>query len=536
MDSQNSSPFSAIRRTAPTFVVLGLMCVLAFYGHRTGWAFPKLSELRPGSAAKEDWCPAHNVPDSRCIACHPELGGADPKDWCKEHGVPESQCTTCHPEILTKGKAADWCKEHGVPESQCTLCHPDVAVRGQAPAPVVSATVSADPKPETPGSVNCKTHATRVQFASREAVAKAGIELASVQERPITASIEATGELDYDQTRIARVGVRVPGSVWRVEHQLGDEVKRGEILAFLDAAEVGRAKAELLQGLAEVDLRVKTEKRVSDAGTEGLRTKAEVLEAKAALRGARIKLFNAQQALGNLGVPCALDGVEGLDEREHVERVRVLGYPPSLDPNTVTTANLLAVVSPIDGTIVSRDALAGEVVDPSHTLFVVADTRRIAAVIDVRLEDAGGLRRGETLLFIPDGSADDAASGKLTWISTAVDEKTRTIRARAELENPDGRLRAHVFGRVRISKRESPNAIAVPNEAVQWEGCCHVVFVRLTDEVFQTRKVRLGSKNGAFTEIEVGVLPGEVVVTTGSHVLKSEILKSKLGAGCCAND
>jgi cobalt-zinc-cadmium efflux system membrane fusion protein len=72
----------------------------------------------------------------------------------------------------------------------------------------------------------------------------------------------------------------------------------------------------------------------------------------------------------------------------------------------------------------------------------------------------------------------------------------------------------------------------VPNEAIQWEGCCHIVFVRLADDIFQARKLKLGASINGYTEVLVGVLPGEVVATEGSHVLKSEILKSALGAGC----
>jgi len=109
----------------PTAVVFLGLGALGAWGHHTGWKVPKFSDLvgRSAPEQKEDWCEAHNVPDSRCIACHPELAGADAKDWCKEHGVPESRCTVCHPEILTKGVAGDWCREHGVPESGCTICN-----------------------------------------------------------------------------------------------------------------------------------------------------------------------------------------------------------------------------------------------------------------------------------------------------------------------------------------------------------------------------------------------------------------------------
>ena len=66
------------------------------------------------------------MPDSTCIACHPELAGANPADWCKEHGVPESVCAQCNESLAAGFKAkGDWCKEHNRPESQCFECHPE---------------------------------------------------------------------------------------------------------------------------------------------------------------------------------------------------------------------------------------------------------------------------------------------------------------------------------------------------------------------------------------------------------------------------
>ena len=86
--------------------------------------------------------------------------------------------------------------------------------------------------------------------------------------------------------------------------------------------------------------------------------------------------------------------------------------------------------------------------------------------------------------------------------------------------------------------REEPDAIIVPTTAVHWEGCCHIVFVRDKDfmkersyKVFHTRSVRPGVAMGDYTEMIAGVLPGEVVVTKGSGVLRAELLKGNLGAG-----
>ena len=86
--------------------------------------------------------------------------------------------------------------------------------------------------------------------------------------------------------------------------------------------------------------------------------------------------------------------------------------------------------------------------------------------------------------------------------------------------------------------REVDDAILVPNDAIHWEGCCHVAFVRDKDyfakdsyKVFHTRSIRPGAVMGENTEIVAGLLPGEVVVTRGSGILRAELLKGNLGAG-----
>ena len=188
----------------------------------------------------------------------------------------------------------------------------------------------------------------------------------------------------------------------------------------------------------------------------------------------------------------------------------------------------------MDGIIVARQVVAGEVVDASRVLFQLADTSRMWLTLNVSVEDAGKLALGQPVRFRPDGSRDEV-SGKLVWISTTADQQTRMVTVRAELPNPKGQLRNETFGAGRIVLREEQEAIVVPNEAIHWEGCCHVVFVRDkgyfdspdSPKVFHIRTVRLGARNEKFTEIIAGVLPGEVVATKGSDVLRAELLEEQ---------
>ena len=542
MGSGVTNTLGFVLRRLPTLGVFVLLGGVAYWGHQTGWKAPKFSEVFGRSqvtAEKEDWCSEHNVPDSKCLACHPELAGANAADWCKEHGVPESKCTICHPEILTKGVAGDWCREHGVPESGCTLCHPELAVKGELPQSDMTSGVVADTQPAAATAKSakdpqtCQTHARRIQFASPEAVHKAGLKLGAVTQRPMAGIVTANAELRYDQTRVAQIAPRVSGIAWQIEKQIGDHVKRGEILAVIASTEVGRAKAEYLEAATLLDAKTKAFRRSEELLSKNVGNRASYEEAESERKQVEIRLFNARQALLNLGLPV------GDLESSRIptdQAIQFLGLSDAIRSKLdakATTTNLIPVASPLDGVVTTCNVVAGEIVDSSKPLFIVADTTRLWVMVDVDLRESRRIATGQQLTFRPDGAPDEAVTGKVTWISTTVDDETRTLRVRADIENSDGQLKAMTFGKAEITFRETPDGIAVPNEAIQWEGCCYVVFVRLTDDIFQTRKVRLGARDAVFSEVLVGVLPGEAVVTTGSHGLKSEILKSSLGAGCC---
>jgi cobalt-zinc-cadmium efflux system membrane fusion protein len=195
------------------------------------------------------------------------------------------------------------------------------------------------------------------------------------------------------------------------------------------------------------------------------------------------------------------------------------------------------MVSPVAGVIVNREVVAGEVVDTAKTLFIVADTRQMWLTLNLRQEDANRVALGQLIRFLVDGSLQES-QGTVSWISPEVDEKTRTVKVRANLANNEGRLRANSFGQGQIILRKENNALVVPNEAVHWEGDCTVVFVRDKNylsqdapKVFHVRQVRLGAKDQENTEIIAGVLPGELVATKGSGTLRAELLKNNLGEG-----
>lgn len=504
-------------QTLPTLALLAALGGVAWWGHHSGWALPSFSEVT-GHAA--------DVPD----------------DWCEEHGVPESMCVECNPDDYPPRELHGWCKIHGIHE--CPLHHPDVAELKETPEieqrDIDRAERALNLKPRAENNFACNNPGRRIQFATKEAATKAGVDVEPVLRKPIVESVRATGEIRYDETRLARLAAKAGGSVWRVEKQLGDKVEKGELLALIDAADVGRAKAELQQALADWQFSTATVERLQPLANSGGVAKSRLLDAEIAVRTAWIRVRKAHQSLVNLGLPLPLQQVRQLTEQQLAASVQFLGLPRDvsnrLDAAT-TTSNLLPVMASQSGIVVARDIVAGEVIDTQKVLFTVADTSRMWMLLNIPLEEAGLVTPGQSVEFIPDGF-NDSVAGTIDWKSTSADQKTRTVSVRAALPNPDGHLLNETFGSGNVVLRSEPDAIVIPNEALQWDGSCHVVFVRdkawfrkESPKLFHTRSVRPGAKTVDHTEIIAGVLPGEVVATIGSDVLRAQLLKNNLGAG-----
>ncbi|MFM9057615.1 MAG: efflux RND transporter periplasmic adaptor subunit [Planctomycetaceae bacterium] len=378
-----------------------------------------------------------------------------------------------------------------------------------------------------------------IRFESVAALERTGIELVPVQKRPVVSELVANGVVAYDERRIAQLSTRLAGSVWRVERHLGDTVRKGDVLLVIESQDVGSLKAEFLNALVAHE-----SKREQVAILEELQTAImgrQLREARAALREARNQLTNAEQALVNLGFQISAAEYDRLDDTERANRIRVLGLPPALiaglDPERMTS-NLLPLYAPFSGVVVGREAVVGEVVEPAKPIFEVADVSTMLLVLNVSKEDAAQVAIGQPVRFRPDGSADDFAS-RITWISTEVDESTRTLQVRAEVAaaHPDraddagGGLRANTFGTGRIEVGRRDTAVLVPKDSVQWDGHRWVVFVPSGETAFEPRPVEPGVHDGGYLEIggPVAADPGFTqVVGVGSHVLKSQMLLERL--------
>jgi cobalt-zinc-cadmium efflux system membrane fusion protein len=150
--------------------------------------------------------------------------------------------------------------------------------------------------------------------------------------------------------------------------------------------------------------------------------------------------------------------------------------------------------------------------------------------IDVYESDIASVAVGQPVTFTISGTETPVFSGRVTSVGTEVNPTTRTTRVRAELENPDGRLRANQFGRASIQVEPEHEALVVPVAAVQDDGRSERVFVPLADGVsFRPQAVVTRPMDRPdLVEVVRGLDPGQRVVTTGAFLLQSELHKEAI--------
>lgn len=453
------------------------------------------ARLRPqGPAASAETalqCKEHGVPEKFCTLCHKELKTS--LMLCKEHGnIPEDICTLCHPE-LEKKYGIEMCpKGHGLPKHFCFKCEP------------------------TPSASSSDAPPASVRLAAADTARDIGLETAPVTQERLARTLTANAEAAYDAHRYAEVRPRVSGFLREVKADLGQIVRRGDVLAVVDSAEIGTAKARYLTTQSAATLAQKTYERTQSLTKSGSVASRMELESLTALNEASANLTEAEQRLKNFGF-----------NNEQLERIT----------HTRDTQGILNITAPIDGTVVALAAAAGEAVEPTTQKFAIADTSAMWLWIDIYESDIASVANGQPVYFTISGAGPAEASpsfpGKITWIGTEVDPTTRTTRVRAEVANAKGRLRAHQFGRADIQTGEAHEAVIVPKDAVQRRNRQDLVFIPEADGSYRPQIVRVSriARHDA-VEVTYGLKSGQRVVTTGAFLLKTETMKDALGAGC----
>jgi membrane fusion protein, heavy metal efflux system len=446
-------------------------------------------DLVPVFQAQGDWCAEHGVPESQCLVCNPKLtfaARAAPKDWCKEHAVPESKCTKCNPRLVARFvEAGDYCREHGYPESVCPLCHPEqVEAAGEKPP------VFPDP-------------GTKVRLASLQTVRDAGILTRTVEARRVAMELEVVGQLEFDQNRLAQLSARGDALVADVKVDVGDDVKAGDPLVVLTSSSVGADQARLVAVRARLETARAAVAREEELARTGISPRKNAEEARRELAAAQAEHDGAKAALRAAGASADTGGGRSV------------------------------LRAPFAGTVVARDAVAGKTAAAGQVLVEIADLSTLWAQLEIPEADAGLVRPGQPVRITFEGLRGPPREAKVSRVAARVDPGSRTVRARVELPNPDRRLKAGVFVRARIGVSSDHEAVLVPRDALQRAESSVLVFVKRGEGLYEPVRVSPGDAHGDEVEVVSGLSPGAEVVTAGAFLLKTEIMKESIGAGCC---
>lgn len=435
-------------------------------------------------------------------------------DWCVEHRVPESVCTLCSPELAAKFKqSGDWCGEHGIPESHCRRCNPRLRFANE-PIEEVEPTLPAPEVFFTSNDANCSTADAVIRFASAETAERSGIAVAPALTAVASGrEVDAPAELIFDETRTYAVTTSLPATVIRWRAELGQQLRAGDPIADLEAPEMAALQAEYLEALAETRFDSQESARADS------------------LHGASLISSAEHQRIVNEYVitKTRRNGLAG--------QLRAAGLSDEQITNLESTGvgSRWTLTASQNGNLLDRRAPLGLMQEAGATIGLLGEPKALWIEGHLRQSDASMVRVGQRAYFAADGGSLERIPAEIFWVAPFVDSDSRTVSVRARLLDFSSSVKAYRFGRLIVDGAGESGSVLVAKDAVHWEGCCNIVFVREDAARYRPRKVEIDRGNRSHYRVAAGLSAGELVVVKGGYLLKTELMKSSLGAGCAGH-
>jgi membrane fusion protein, heavy metal efflux system len=337
---------------------------------------------------------------------------------------------------------------------------------------------------------------------SPQVVREAKIATAPAEKRRLAATLEINGQVVADPDHIALLGARVPGRILKVLVREGDSVRAGQPIAIVTSTELAKRRAEYAATSAKAISARKNAERLRSLVTQRLGSDQDAVASEAEATAIEAERDSIAQAIKGMGAALRAGG----------------------DPS------LLSVVSPLAGQVVQRDAVPGQVVEPSHTIATVADLSRIWFQAQLFEKDVAQVQEGGSAEVRLNSYPDRVFPAKIARVASQVDPQTRTLTARLAIDHPDTQIRLGLFGIARVSLAHASDEehVVVPLSAVTDIGDQKVVFVGHGDGDFEVHEIRLGTSASGYVSVLAGLSVGEQVAISGVHTLKSVVLKATM--------
>lgn len=373
----------------------------------------------------------------------------------------------------------EYCAEHRMPEAEDALCNPDLI------------------NPLLPGK------GIMVRLGTPEAAARAGVAAVLPQKIAAASGPAFPARTVYSRNGVAQVAALTSGVVQRLNVDVGTAVVKGQVLAEIASTEVSSARAELSTAQSRLNLAETALRREEQLFARGISAGQELEQVRAEQESAAATLEQARQRLALYGA-------------------RAMGGGGAT----------VALRSPLTGIVAERSVVAGQSILAETPLFTVVDLSRMGVELSLPADRIDLARIGAPVEALFDGMEGERFTGKIIQIAPALDSQTRLLKVLAEVENPGQLLKSGLFGQVRLLGAVAEETLEIPGNAVQMIDGKAFVFIEREADLFELRRVAVGPRRGKSILIEAGLQPNEKVVATQGFALKSEVLKSRLGASC----
>jgi cobalt-zinc-cadmium efflux system membrane fusion protein len=381
--------------------------------------------------------------------------------------------------------------------------------RGMVTAALLIGVIACENKQEVPSVAKPDSPQGQPSFLrlTPEESSRLKLELAPVGQGQLLTHREFPATVQANENEVAEVTTLIRGRVVKVHVDVGQDVKKGALLALLHSMDLGVAEGDYLKAAARLHEAELAHARAKELYENKAVSLAELLRREAAMRTAQAEALETNNRLELLGVPP--DEIERLD-RQHTIKADV------------------PLRAPFDGRVIMRHITRGEVVETNHKFFTVANLTDVWVVGNVPEKDVRFIRKDQRVDMVLAAYPHAIFSGTITYIGDTLDPATRTMRLRVTAPNPDRLLKPEMFAVIRVYAASNPDELSVPIEAVQNGPAGAMVFVQRGTGEFEARTVTLGDEQGDLVQVLDGVRAGEFVVTKGSFSLKSEIERHKI--------
>jgi cobalt-zinc-cadmium efflux system membrane fusion protein len=362
-------------------------------------------------------------------------------------------------------------------------------------------------KPEEHNDEHKEEHSDLITLSS-ESIEQIKLKSQTVTFQPFSGFLNIPAEVKTNQDNEAQIGSLIQGRVHKVFVKVGDYVKAGQLLMTVEGLEVGEIKAGYLKARANYDNAKANYERQKKLFDEKIGSQKSLLESQAEYEKATAEYRAEDKKIHSVG----LNDEDVINEKDGDEH----------------TSGTLPIKSLINGVVVERNVVIGQVVDATTNAFKIINTSNVWIDGQIYEKDLDKITQNSKAYFTTSSNKQNRLEGRIIYIGQTVDDNTRTILIRGEFVNQGNKLKPQMYGELQIPVGSNAKAILVPEESIVKEAGQSYLFVQTSDTTFERRDVIAGTTSGNLIEIKEGVKEGEKVVTDGVFYLKSELKKDEL--------